>query len=97
VFKRQTTSTKDPLADANDKNRSRKLELIAYPNPTDGKLTLKLSNGAYYQGKIELFDMVGRSLFKVRCASQLPIDVSGLAQGQYVVKSSTSSVLFRKQ
>jgi hypothetical protein len=97
VFKQQATSTKDPLADANDQNRSRKLELIAYPNPTDGKLTLKLSNGAYYQGEIELFDMVGRSLFKVRCASQLPIDVSGLAQGQYVVKSSARSVLFRKQ
>jgi hypothetical protein len=96
VFKQQTTSTKDPLADANDKNRSWKLELIAYPNPTDGKLTLELSNGESYEGAVEVYDMAGRLVKKVVAKSSAEIQLSGLVQGHYMLKTELGMLLIKK-
>jgi hypothetical protein len=97
VFKQQTTSTKDPLADANDKNRSRKLELIAYPNPTDGKLTLKLSNGGSYEGAVEVYDMTGRLVIRFEKSNNQLLDLSGLESGNYLIKCIGFNLLISKR
>jgi hypothetical protein len=72
------------------------LELIAYPNPTDGKLTLKLSNGESYEGAVEVYDMAGRLVKKVVAKSSAEIQLSGLVQGHYMLKTELGMLLIKK-
>ena len=71
--------------------------VFVYPNPTDGKLTLKLSNGEFYYGEFEIFDMVGRSLLNGRLGNDLPIDVAGLLHGCYLIKIHDLAIFFNKE
>ena len=96
VFKRNTTSTKDVLKDiVNNKDNSSKSELAVYPNPTDGKLTLKLSNGESYQGNYQILDMTGRILLEGK-SLKTQIDASTLSTGQYIIKTKNQVSIFNK-
>jgi sRNA-binding protein len=93
VFKRNTTSTKDLLKDiANNKNNT---SIAVYPNPTDGKLTLKLSNGESYQGGYQILDMTGRILMEGQ-SMKIQIDASKLPTGQYIIKTENQVSIFNK-
>ena len=70
--------------------------MIAYPNPTDGKLTLKLSNGGSYEGAVEVYDMAGRLVIRRQMDGTIHLDISELTIGQYILKSRISTVLIRK-
>jgi hypothetical protein len=96
VFKQNTTSNKDVLNDINgQKGNVNKTELIVYPNPTDGKLTLKLGNNQDHQGSYQVFDMTGRLLLEGQLQKS-QIDVSKLSAGQYLIKSQNLETIFNK-
>ena len=96
VFKQNTTSVKDLLKDiASNKNNASKSELTVYPNPTDGKLSLKLSNGDNYQGNYQIFDMTGRLLMEGK-SQKTQIDASKLSSGQYIIKTKSQVSIFNK-
>jgi hypothetical protein len=58
---------------------------------------LKLSNGEFYYGEFEIFDMVGRSLLNGRLGNDLPIDVAGLLPGRYLIKIHDLAIFFNKE
>jgi hypothetical protein len=96
VFKQNTTSVKDLLKDiTNNKNNASKSDLTVYPNPTDGKITLKLSNGENYQGGYQIFDMTGRLLMEGK-SQKIQIDASKLSSGQYIIKTKNQVSIFNK-
>ena len=69
--------------------------VFVYPNPTDGKLTLKLSNGDNYQGAYQIFDMTGRLLMEGEL-QKTQIDATKLSSGQYVIKTKSQVSIFNK-
>ena len=85
---------KDLLKDITNNNAS-KSELTVYPNPTDGKISLKLSNGDNYQGNYQIFDMTGRLLMEGK-SQKTQIDASKLSSGQYIIKTKSQVSIFNK-
>jgi hypothetical protein len=71
--------------------------MLVYPNPTDGKISLKLSKGESYQGGYELFDMGGRLVQKGNSNDKKQLDLSALVDGQYLLKSKYNVVIIIKK
>ncbi|OFY94090.1 MAG: hypothetical protein A2491_19250 [Bacteroidetes bacterium RIFOXYC12_FULL_35_7] len=66
--------------------------LILFPNPACDYLSLVFSDVAEKTGKIEILDELGKKVFEKVIAtdndwSKIQIDISGLAQGQYYLKT----------
>jgi hypothetical protein len=97
VFRLSKSAVKDPINETAKNNGSKSLVMLAYPNPTDGKLSLKLSNGESYQGGYELFDMVGRLVQKGNSNDKKQLDLSALVDGQYLLKSKYNVVIIIKK
>jgi len=69
-----------------------------YPNPTDGKLTVTISDNQIYD--IRVFDIVGKELSVGQSQigqSEILLDVSHLASGMYYLKASGRVLKFVKQ
>ena len=67
--------------------------LIAYPNPTNGLVTLKTA-GTFSGSLISVFDLTGRKVMeKVLSEDQVTIDLSGHAKGMYVIRVENKSVM----
>jgi hypothetical protein len=97
VFRLRTSAVKDPINETAKNNGSKSLVMLVYPNPTDGKISLKLSNGESYQGGYELFDMVGRLVQKGNSNDKKQLDLSALVDGQYLLKSKYNVVIIIKK
>jgi hypothetical protein len=97
VFRLRTSAVKDPINETAKNNGSKSLVMLVYPNPTDGKISLKLSNGESYQGGYELFDMVGRVVKKGNSNDKKQLDLSALVDGQYLLKSKYNVVIIIKK
>ncbi len=69
---------------------------VVYPNPTDGKLIIKLNNGNDYCGQAEIYDLSGRLILGFFVTSANTADLSQLAEGQYVIKLRSAIMLINK-
>ena len=63
-----------------------KSTLQAYPNPTSGTLTVRLSDGEPCD--VELYDMMGRKILSQRIKGSATIDLHNLPQGVYLLRTS---------
>lgn len=67
-------------------------DAFLYPNPADQMLYI---NGADNQLEVELYDANGRKLYE--CSNTNAIDVSGLSQGVYLIKTASGNHRFVKK
>jgi len=61
------------------------LEFIAYPNPTQDKLTIKTKNLST-DAKVEISNSLGQFIYRGTIAEENTIDLSSFSQGLYFVK-----------
>jgi hypothetical protein len=72
-------------------------ELLLYPNPTTGQLTI--DNGEIGMEEIQIFDMLGRKVMEYRVENEVfyKLDMALLPNGTYFVRIKTESdVITRK-
>lgn len=72
-----------------------RMDIMAYPNPTDGSLTLQVSSAQADRAEARLVDLLGRTVatygFDLKPGDQrFEIDMTGLADGVYFLKTLTS-------
>lgn len=78
------------------------IEIIAYPNPCDNKLNISISNWNTNTVKIEILDMLGRTVYvyKYELSNSFGftnLDVSGLKSGLYNIRfTSTDKSVTKK-
>lgn len=66
--------------------------IILYPNPSSGVIHFKLpSINTFWNSKI--YDVLGRQIRNISIYDQVPIDISSLKAGMYVVKLESPQVL----
>ncbi len=79
----------------NNNNKSKELQL--FPNPSNGKIQLKLNTNAKIQ-RVEVFDFAGKLLFSQEAnSSNIQIDLSNLIKGMYVMKIKTENNLYSEK
>lgn len=65
-------------------------DMLIYPNPSAGKITISIPGLEHSKGKIEVFDLLGRNTFSEEYSnigsSDLQIDLSTLSKGNYILK-----------
>jgi Secretion system C-terminal sorting domain len=71
-------------------------ELQVYPNPSQGRLLVRLRLELAGRVQLELFDLIGRRVWhrvkdRVGPSDEIEIDVSGLAPGAYLVRVSAGA------
>ena len=74
---------------------AKNINLIMYPNPSDGTFKIEIDN---FNGEVDLrvFDLRGRQMRELRVSQeQSDFDISGLADGVYVVELSSGSKVYR--
>ena len=64
-------------------------DMLIYPNPSTGKITISIPELEHSKGKIEVFDVLGRNTFSQEYLniglSDLQIDLSALSKGNYIL------------
>jgi len=72
-------------------------DIIIYPNPTTGELTI--DNGQWTMKGVEIYDMYGRKQFSiVNCQLSIEkIDISHFSAGIYFVKITTETGIVTKK
>lgn len=70
------------------------VRLVAYPNPTQGTLTVKSKNSVIDNAQIQVFDLKGNLVFSTH---ENPFDISHLPQGVYLVKVNGETVKMLKK
>jgi len=65
-------------------------DMLIYPNPSTGKITMSIPDLEHSKGKIEVYDLLGRNTFIEEYvntgSSDLQIDLSTLSKGNYILK-----------
>jgi hypothetical protein len=84
-------------AGINELKYSNKQVLTIYPNPANDELQLELANSTSLQ-KFEISDLLGRIIFKSTIDKKATVNISGLANGVYLIKlfSTNSAVIVKK-
>ncbi|MBR5982462.1 MAG: choice-of-anchor J domain-containing protein [Bacteroidales bacterium] len=77
-------------------------EVMAYPNPFNGELTIILDNFDNRPATIEVYDMLGKLVFVEKAVSpqnsyETVLNLSNLPTGAYNVRVSTSDFVINKQ
>jgi hypothetical protein len=74
-------STKDPQL----------LEARVYPNPASNAILFKTAQGEQFEGKIELFDAMGRLVLQKKVAQQpldeIMVDIAAFTPGMYFLQA----------
>jgi hypothetical protein len=92
------TTTVYTSAGLNDNTTEK--QLIIYPNPTDGKITMRLPSQKFFTGDLTVTDANGATVFSktgvtIPSGDAATLDLGQLSEGVYSVKlSSNSSVFF---
>jgi WD40 repeat protein len=71
-------------------------ETLLYPNPTNGIVTLRLTADHPEESYIELFDNLGNIQFELNHPlgigiNDIPLDISQLSTGSYLIRLTTNS------
>ena len=76
-------------------------DLLIYPNPTAGKLKISVPELKHSTAKIEVIDLLGRTTFSRENSkigtSDLQLDLSSLAKGNYILKVSNDTHFITKK
>ena len=76
-------------------NELSNLNVIIYPNPTNGIVTISLPENSNDTIKLDLYDVVGKKLnidtTNQNTSNEINIDLSNLAKGNYFIKISDGS------
>jgi len=77
-------------------------EFQAFPNPSDGELTLLLPFGKELQGKIRIADLTGRTVYTEHFTASLEsetlvLDVSNLKNGVYLIDFSNGQKVYTQK
>jgi hypothetical protein len=81
---------------------SEQVEIDIFPNPTDGNLNIVIPNANIGMAKIEVVDMIGRTLLvrentKTDKAYWETLDITGLFEGMYIVRVTVGDEIFSKK
>jgi hypothetical protein len=80
---------------------SSNFDFSIYPNPSAGKIMLSIPEFKNTKAKIEIFDLLGRIAFSEESSSigstELKLDLSDLAKGNYVMKVSNNNQFTTKK
>jgi hypothetical protein len=74
-------------------------QLIIYPNPTDGKITISLPSRMDFSGELSVTEAGGsvvysRSALTITAGDKLTLDLGQLSKGIYSLKLSSSSAVY---
>ena len=70
--------------------------LIFYPNPVGD--FIYINHNTYIQGKLRIFDFVGKLCFESSClVDENKFNLGDLEQGNYIIELETSEGLFRSK
>ena len=77
-------------------------EVMAYPNPFNGELTIALDNFDNRPATIEVYDMLGKLVFVEKAASpqnsyETILNLSNLSPAAYTVRVSTADFVINRQ
>lgn len=76
-------------------------DMLIYPNPSEGKLTISVPELVHSKGKIEVFDLSGRNIFSEEYLnnglSDLQLDLSTLTKGNYILKVLNNNQFITKK
>ena len=94
------TSTKSLIINLDDKTDLNQLVgfkgLIFYPNPVGD--FIYINHNTYIQGKLRIFDFVGKLCFESSClVDENKFNLGDLEQGNYIIELETSEGLFRSK
>jgi len=65
-----------------------------YPNPTLGKIEIKMNNLKLIEGRVEIYNINGEKIKEARLLDEIStIDLSGLANGSYIVKIINNNII----
>jgi hypothetical protein len=70
-------------------------EVSLYPNPSSGKISLK--NESQEEIRYHVYDLLGRELLKGKFTEHADIDLSGYANGSYVIGLEINGVYTHKK
>ena len=67
-------------------------ELLIFPNPSQGFITIKYQNQSLINAKLQIFNMVGKIVYEDQIKKQLSVhlDLSEFTEGLYIIKLSNS-------
>lgn len=71
-----------PFCDLNADEIEKENELVLYPNPSNGHITIQ----SEVSGNVEILDLTGKTVYEGMVNQQLKIDLSGHTSGLYIVK-----------
>ena len=76
-------------------------ELLIYPNPSQGKITVSLPELDYSRSQIEIFDLLGRNAFSEEYvnigSANLQLDLSTLSKGNYFLRILNKDQIITKK
>ncbi len=79
------------------KQESKPIEFSVFPNPASDKVKIKFSNGSITKNRIEVYDLSGRKVMELISEAEVTeIDVKELANGSYLMKVSSGSLITTK-
>lgn len=76
--------------------------VIAFPNPTNGKLNIQWNENTTEQGQVTIADITGRELFNAtinmnQSTGMKQIDLSNLANGLYIINVKSGSINYNNK
>jgi len=80
----------------------RNIEIVIYPVPARDVLNVVIKTAKAIKTQLEIYDAAGRLVKKVNVAilvgnNNLPINLAGLANGQYVIRSNDPTLQLNKK
>ena len=92
----------DPNATAVEKFSDDENALIVYPNPTNGKLNIKIEKSMIQSGNLQIMNLDGKIIYKQdvknwEMNAMISIDLSNQASGVYFIVYKSDGQLIRKK
>ncbi len=92
ILNSEQISFNDALALSSTELSNATHKINIYPNPTKNDLMIDFGNNGAKEHKISLLDMNGKSLTSFKKAGNAEINISGLANGSYIIKIDDGDV-----
>jgi len=96
------SKTITPVDEAVNNVKSTVASIVAYPNPTSGKLNILWNTGTNETGNVSITDITGREVYKstiqMTAGSGISqVDLSGLTNGLYLISVKSASITYNNK